>query len=239
MFIFSVRIFAFSIWTALPLSSVQLQCFGPHSTYLNVCMIARFHTRVSFILWSWETVCLHLCDMHFSWLVACFMVCHYVICISPVHFLLQSLISFSAALCLSSSFWLRIWEIVDCEQPNHWESSAWETFSEARWMISCFWLSDKPLHLCHCLHDPLQSAWCFHHTVMIAHVISDGNMQSKTKQILAHVYWSYPGHIMTLNEFQNGFGFMMINRLLSLCKFIGFWKLIMWFVGLGCWECCD
>ena len=47
---------------------------------------------------------------------------------------------------LSSSFWLRTLEIIDCEQPSHWESSVWDTFSEATWNLS-FRLSNKFMHL--------------------------------------------------------------------------------------------
>ena len=132
-----------------------------------------------------------------------------------MHPLLQSLISFSAALHLFDLESER-----SLTEPNHWESSVWETFSELNfffccWMISWFLLSD---HLY--TYSLFYTAFFNHPGVFITQSwllmwVMYGNMQSKTKQIYVLV------HIMALNEFQNSFGYMIINRLLPLCKLLG------------------
>lgn len=175
-------------------------------------MIARFHTQVSLVLWSWETVYVFTVWLN-SWLVACFVVCCYVICISPC---IPLTISYFV-LCYTSSFWLRIWEIIDRTKPLRKFSLGnllW-TFFFFCWMISCFWLSDNlytySLFYTAFFNQPgvfITQSW-------LLMWVMYGNMQSKTEQIYVLV------HIMALNEFQNSFGYMIINRLLSLCKLLG------------------
>ena len=131
-----------------------------------------------------------------------------------MHPLLQSLISFSAALHLFDLESER-----SLTEPNHWESSVWETFSEpsssAEWSHASY--SATNLYT----YSLFYTAFFNQPGVFITQSwllmwVMYGNMQSKTKQIYVLV------HIMALNEFQNSFGYMIINRLLSLCKLLGY-----------------
>lgn len=202
-------IFTFSIWTALPLSSVQLQCFGLHSTCqcLHDSQISHSSIIGSVVVGD----C--ICDLthglwHVSWFVA-----------TSSAFLHASPLTISYfVLCCTSSFWLRIWEIIDWTKPLRKFSLGnllW-TFFFCCWMISWFLLSD---HLY--TYSLFYTAFFNHPGVFITQSwllmwVMYGNMQSKTKQIYVLV------HIMALNEFQNSFGYMIINRLLSLCKLLGY-----------------
>ena len=108
----------------------------------------------------------------------------------PVCFLLQSFILFSAASCLSPSFWLIILETVDYEQPNYWEISVWDTFSEASWMISSFWLSDKSLRLQLIVNRIKYDILAHGHS-------RDYDTMQEKNQIWLDLLWYYPGYDIT------------------------------------------